>query len=804
MKKSLRRITAGALFALAVLPGAADAAVSGSLAQSTVNAGCEPKGVVAFPAPKTGGTPGFAANATPVLYTVVAVTAGGPSTPCSSAPVVFSGPPAGDSAFIQWNATPGAVGYRIYRDGRALDFNPATPAIDETGPAAALCPAAAPNNGQRCRYQDNGFPAAAGQTALTFPATQTQAGSHPDLRIVQTIDYGDTNGGTNDASDDPYQGDPADTTDVAALKDNVLHFPPGLLANPTATSATCKLSGPAPSLLGDINKHGSSDPDEDTCPRASQVGTVSVVAKVGPNPGRTTIVPGDIYIGEKLSATDDATARLYVVLRPPCSAGSFIAPSSPSCVGSGVPAGHEVEKSFLSAKATIRGNDYGIDNETTSIADGTDKDLAATSNIRNSATGTKAGESRLQVQRLTQILFGFADQGTATKDDDKPFIYLPTSCASKTLSADITTYQDAPNSATLVSNPLQATGCDALDFSPTLSARVEASGQTGQNAHPTFIADIFQSAEEAATRTASVTLPEGLGTDPNQLGRACTIAQQATACPESSIVGSASATTPVLPGTLSGPVFLAESGPGQLPKLIVLLRGAATIKFEGAISFDSTNTRLVNTFDNLPEVTLSSFSLTINGGSNGLLQATRNLCNGGLGNINSTFTGHNGESVNQNPPVTGLDYYCVPVVDPPAYQCKASKPKQAIKIVRVGNRRPLIKSVLKRTGKCKKSNLRVTKLKLAKGLKFTKKAKKKIIVRANGKKIKSFKAKGRKLRIKTKGTTAVIRIVTKSKAIRASKKVAAKGKKQKLVFRTKVKVVGGKTYTIKKVVKPRS
>ncbi len=437
----------------------------------------------------------------------------------------------------------------------------------------------------------------------------------------------------------------------AALKTNVLHFPAGLLANPTASAATCKLTG-TNSLLGDKDLHGSIDPNEDTCPRASQVGTVSVVAKAGPGAGRLTLVPGDIYIGDKLSATDTATARLYVVLRPACSAGSFIAPNSATCVGSGVPAGAEVEKSFLSAKATIRANDYGIDNETTSIADGTDQPLASTSNIRLSASGVKAGESRLQVQRLTQTLFGSADQGTAAATDDKPFVYLPSNCAAKTLTADISTYQATANTKT-VSGPLQATGCDALDFSPSLTARVEAQGQTGQNQHPAFIADIAQDDAEAATKTASVTLPAGLGSDIAALGRACTIAQQTTGCPTSSIVGSASATTPVLPGTLAGPVILAAV-PSGLPKLIVQLRGAATIQFDGAITI-APDGRLVNTFNNLPEVTLSSFTLRINGGDGGLLQANRDLCDGGLGNIDSTFVGYNDKTVALNPAVTGLE-----------------------------------------------------------------------------------------------------------------------------------------------------
>jgi hypothetical protein len=104
----------------------------------------------------------------------------------------------------------------------------------------------------------------------------------------------------------------------------------------------------------------------------------------------------------------------------------------------------------------------------------------------------------------------------------------------------------------------------------------------------------------------------------------------------------------------------------------------------------------------------------------------------------------------------------------------------------------------------KKSNLRNTKATLPKGMKFAKNAKKRIVVKVNGKKVKTFTAKGRVLRIKSKSTTKKITVSTKKRAVKESRKVRRGGKKKKLTFKFAIKVQGGKTYKITKKVKPRS
>lgn len=782
MRKSFWSAALCALLVLAALPGAASAAFTPRITNvAAVESGCYPKSPLALPIPSQG------VNNGSQDYRIQAVIGSIDQAPCA---VLNVNVPVNYGTHLTWQAAPGAESYEIFRGNNLIATRPA----DDTTCAPT-------NAGDRCSFFDTGAIAGTPDTPKDTPPEFLQAGAHPDLSISQLFDYGGAD--TNNSSDDPA---PNGSPDSPALRTNILHFPPGLVASAVATDQKCTLEQFRGAPATDAGGAGSADAQEDSCPRASLVGSFSARIQTAPvapqNPPRPAV--GDIYLGE---TTGSEAARLYAVLRPACSAGypAPLNPGGPACTAQLGSAAVEVEKSFLSAKATIRPGDYGLDNETVSVAHADEENLARTTSIRVSANGAKAGEVPIQVRALTQNLFGFADQGTEDRTDNGAFVRLPTSCLPKTLSASASSYMDPTPVTANALAPLTPINCPAVPFAPTISTVLDASGQTGQNAHPEFTATIGQSPDEAAMKKATVVLPAGLGTNIAALGRACTEAQAASAagCPATSRVGTASAVVPVLEGVLSGPVFIAEN-PGSasaLPKLIVDLRGAANIKFDGEIGFADNNTRLVNTFDNLPEVTLTSFSLRIDGGSDGLLSNGVDLCSNSLGNVDAEFVGHNGATVSRAPgvDVRGLEYYCVPPPNP----CKASKPKQSLSVKGVGKNRTKIKSKIRRGNGCGKSNLRKTRMKLAKGLKFTKQAKKKITVRANGKKVK-FKAKGRNLTINTKRNTKNIRISTKNKAIQASRKVRSKGKKQTLKFVTRQKVQGGKTYKINKKVKPKS
>ncbi|MEA2178214.1 MAG: hypothetical protein QOG77_1511, partial [Solirubrobacteraceae bacterium] len=487
------------------------------------------------------------------------------------------------------------------------------------------------------------------------------------------------------------------------------------------------------------------------------------------------------------------------------------APGSASC-NAALGGDREVDKSFLSAKATLKQATDGsqvvtIDNETTSIGSGSDELLAPFSVIRDRASGTFLANSPIQVRSITQTLFGRADQGTAAAGDDKAFVMLPTSCNAETFGVDASSYLDPANAS--ASAALQATGCDALAFSPTLSAKLIGTppDDTRENAHPGLEATISQNAGEAAQQIAAVTLPAGLGTNIAAVGNACTQAELASAggCPSDSQVGTVAANSPLI-GALSGPVFLVQSATASaLPDLVVFLNGnGAAIRMRGAISFNADNTRLVNTFENIPDTPLSSFKLTITGGANGLLQVTSDLCDNGLGNIDARFTGQNGKVVNRSEPVESSLADCRFYYElPPAPSAKRPKLKITLKGVKKG--RPTISSTIKRGGTNARDNLRRTRFQLPKGMRFRKGAKKRIVVKVNGQSTRSFKVKGRLLTMtQSSSNVRKIAISTRKRAVSETRKIRRKGKRQKLTFRVNQKVQSGASFSFARKVRPRS
>ena len=149
--KSLRRVTLGALFALAIVPATASAVFTPVIAQSSVAAGCAPKGALALPVGTTAPT-----GAT--QYKITALTGTAESAPCAQLPSAVVG--ANQATFLQWAATPGATSYKIYR-GDAL--------LTTVTPSATSCPPS--NAGSRCQFVDAG-------------PTPTSAGAPPALPAV--------------------------------------------------------------------------------------------------------------------------------------------------------------------------------------------------------------------------------------------------------------------------------------------------------------------------------------------------------------------------------------------------------------------------------------------------------------------------------------------------------------------------------------------------------------------------------------------------------------------------------------------
>jgi hypothetical protein len=212
----------------------------------------------------------------------------------------------------------------------------------------------------------------------------------------------------------------------------------------------------------------------------------------------------------------------------------------------------------------------------------------------------------------------------ALKMDRPEFTLNPTSCdpLAITGSASLATGQSAA-----LSSPFQVGGCTSLGFKPKLALSLK--GATKRATNPRLIADLtYPKGSYANIAKAQVKLPVAAFLDNSHIKTICTRVQfAADTCPAGSIYGKASATTPLVDYTLSGPVYLRSSA-NPLPDLVVKLKGPDSQPLEVDLvgRTDSVKGALRNTFEAVPDVPASSFHLELFGGKRGLVELSRNLC----------------------------------------------------------------------------------------------------------------------------------------------------------------------------------
>jgi hypothetical protein len=216
-----------------------------------------------------------------------------------------------------------------------------------------------------------------------------------------------------------------------------------------------------------------------------------------------------------------------------------------------------------------------------------------------------------------------------------PFLTNPTGCVPAGAVSTLTLGSSTGQTATATSaTPVPAIGCSSLAFSPKLKLALSGRRQTAVGKHPTLTATLTQPSGQANIALSKVTLPLSLALDPRNSEHVCSVAAAGMdACPANTLIGKATSTTPLLTQPLSGNVYLVQgvrTVNGQtiktLPALLVELRGQAAIDLHAQTSVS--NNHLVTTFPTVPDLPVSKFTLTINGGKRGILVVTghRNLC----------------------------------------------------------------------------------------------------------------------------------------------------------------------------------
>lgn len=216
---------------------------------------------------------------------------------------------------------------------------------------------------------------------------------------------------------------------------------------------------------------------------------------------------------------------------------------------------------------------------------------------------------------------------------ERALITLPRSCQGPLQSLFVAdSWQDPGSFVEATASGEAMTGCDELEFGPTIAAEPStraADSPTGLN----FDLDVddkglLEPDGEAMSdiEKAVVTLPKGVTTNPAVASglSACTLAQYeaetafsppGAGCPESSKVGSVEVVTPLLEETLGGAIYVAKQGDNPFGSLLAIYmvikspeRGIV-VKQAGRVEPDPESGQLTTTFDDLPQLPFSHFRL---------------------------------------------------------------------------------------------------------------------------------------------------------------------------------------------------
>jgi hypothetical protein len=371
------------------------------------------------------------------------------------------------------------------------------------------------------------------------------------------------------------------------VKDLTIGLPPGMVGDPNATPLC---------TAAQLNA--------DSCPDNSKVGSVTANATVTVVVLPVTLnVHGDLY---NVTPQPGEPARFGIVLRP---AQSLLCPPLPDVLCAALPP--VVPPVILPSGVHLR-PDFGLD--------------TVINNVPNTTSGLP---TTINSQDIT--LFGTAP-GTG-----KPFMRNPTSCGTHT-----TTFSAVPYSGTASSDSdtFDTVNCGALDFSPAFTAEVGGPGQTTNGVGTTASTAILQDTDEAGLHDAVVTVPPDL--NPNAtifFGAHCSQADfLASACPSNTVVGLATAASPLLTQPLVGNVVLVN-GAGAFPNLGLDLQGALHLLLQGSTAINPNTV----TFNGLPDIPIARFQLTFTNPP-ALLGTSRDLCVPPSPLFHAAFTGYNGAS----------------------------------------------------------------------------------------------------------------------------------------------------------------
>ncbi len=235
--------------------------------------------------------------------------------------------------------------------------------------------------------------------------------------------------------------------------------------------------------------------------------------------------------------------------------------------------------------------------------------------------------------------------------DRASFEFNPTNCSPHTIEA---TLNGAQGASANVSWPFQVSGCQSLPFAPTVAASTQGktSKQNGASLNLRFTSGNDQAHVAKTVLTIPAILPARLST----IQKACiasTFEANPAACPEGSVIGSATVHTQVLKSPLTGPIYLVSHGNAAWPDAELVLQGENNVKviLDGQTAIKKGVT--TSSFLSVPDVPFETVEATLPEGPHSALTTNLpfkdhySLCGQKL-RIPTALGGQNGSAINEN------------------------------------------------------------------------------------------------------------------------------------------------------------
>jgi hypothetical protein len=208
------------------------------------------------------------------------------------------------------------------------------------------------------------------------------------------------------------------------------------------------------------------------------------------------------------------------------------------------------------------------------------------------------------------------------------FQFNPTNCNKMQVSGTI---HSSEGSTDTIAVPFQVTNCAVLGFKPqfTVSTAGKTSRANGASLNVKLTYPKAPFGSQANIKSVKVDLPKQLPSRLTTLQKACpakTFEANPAGCPADSIVGHATAITPLIPVPLTGPAYFVSYGGAKFPELVIVLQGYdVTLDLHGE-TFISKAGITSSTFHTVPDAPVGSFELNLPEGKYSALAANGNLC----------------------------------------------------------------------------------------------------------------------------------------------------------------------------------